>query len=112
MTQADGERHALQTAVHELLGDLCSEAHVRAAIGDHGGVDDALWERIAEMGVLELAAAGFRDQAGASLLDLLVVFEELGRFLAPVPALSTPRISSCADGRGTSPPASVAWRSR
>lgn len=87
MTLAD-ERRALQSAVRELLGDLCSEAHVRAAIGDHGGVDDALWERIAEMGVLELAAAGFRDEAGASLLDLVVVFEELGRFLAPVPALS------------------------
>jgi alkylation response protein AidB-like acyl-CoA dehydrogenase len=95
MTQVDDERGALQTAVRELLGDLCSEAHVRAAIGDHGGVDDALWERIAEMGVLELAAAGFRDQEGGSILDLLVVFEELGRFLAPVPALST-AVTICA----------------
>ncbi len=95
MTQADAERDALRRAVRELLDDLCSEAHVRAAIGDHGGVDDALWSRIAEMGVLELAAPGFRNQEGASLLDLLVVFEELGRFLAPVPALST-AVAICA----------------
>lgn len=95
MTQADSERGALRRAVRELLEDLCSEDHVRAAIGDHGVVDDALWNRIAEMGVLELAAPGFRDQEGASLLDLLVVFEELGRFLAPVPALST-AVTICA----------------
>jgi alkylation response protein AidB-like acyl-CoA dehydrogenase len=95
LTQTDSERGALQTAVRELLGDLCSEARLRAAIADHGGVDDPLWNRIAEMGVLELAAAGFRDQAGASLLDLVVVFEQLGRFLAPVPALST-AVTICA----------------
>jgi alkylation response protein AidB-like acyl-CoA dehydrogenase len=95
MTQADSERGALRMAVRELLEDLCSEDHVRAAIGDHGRVDDALWNRIAEMGVLELAAPGLRDQEGASLLDLLVVFEELGRFLAPVPALST-AVTICA----------------
>ncbi len=95
MTQVDSERGALRGAVRELLEDLCSEAHVRTAIGDHGGVDDALWNRIAEMGVLELAAPSFRDQEGASLLDLLVVFEELGRFLAPIPALST-AVTICA----------------
>jgi alkylation response protein AidB-like acyl-CoA dehydrogenase len=95
MTQVDSERGALRGAVRELLEDLCSEDHVRTAIGDHGGVDDALYNRIAEMGVLELAAPSFRDQEGASLLDLLVVFEELGRFLAPIPALST-AVTICA----------------
>jgi alkylation response protein AidB-like acyl-CoA dehydrogenase len=95
MTQVDSERGALRGAVRELLEDLCSEDHVRTAIGDHGGVDDALCNRIAEMGVLELAAPSFRDQEGASLLDLLVVFEELGRFLAPIPALST-AVTICA----------------
>ncbi len=95
MTQADSERGTLRSAVRELLEDLCSEAHVRTAIGDHGGVDGALWNRIAEMGVLELAAPGFRNEEGATLLDLLVVFEELGQFLAPVPALST-AVTICA----------------
>jgi alkylation response protein AidB-like acyl-CoA dehydrogenase len=95
MTETDSERGALRGAVRELLEDLCSEAHVRAAIGQHGGMDEALWSRIAEMGVLELAAPEFRDQEGASLLDLLVVFEELGRFLAPIPALGT-AITICA----------------
>jgi alkylation response protein AidB-like acyl-CoA dehydrogenase len=89
MTAADTDRDALQGAVHDLLSDLCSEAQVRAAVGAGGGIDDKLWARLTEMGVLELAGAGFRTAAGASHLDLVVVFEELGRFVAPVPALST-----------------------
>jgi alkylation response protein AidB-like acyl-CoA dehydrogenase len=88
MTSTDTDRAALQGALHELLGDLCSEAHVREAVGDGGGADDKLWARLTEMGVLDLAGAAFRPGTDASHLDLVVVFEELGLVVAPVPALS------------------------
>ena len=80
------ERAALQRAVRELLADQGSESALRAAI-DGSGVNDSLWTRIVGMGVLELAAAGSRQEAGGSWLDLVVVFEELGHALAPAPAL-------------------------
>jgi alkylation response protein AidB-like acyl-CoA dehydrogenase len=98
MTEIDSGRAALRTAVRELLTDRCSEAQVRAAVGDRGGVDEALWALVTEMGVLELAGGTFRAQAGASYLDLVVVFEEFGRFLAPIPALSSAVAINAFDG--------------
>ncbi len=98
MTDVHDERGALRSAVSDLLEDLCSEADVRAAVSDTGGTDDKLWARVVEMGVLELGAASSRAEAGASHLDLVTVFEEFGRALAPVPALSTAVALAALDG--------------
>lgn len=101
MSTMESDRAALAAAVTDLLDDLSSDTQVRAAVGEHGGVDEKLWPRLVDMGVLELAAPSFRRQASASLLDLVMVFEALGRFLAPVPALSTAvalcALDECAD---------------
>jgi alkylation response protein AidB-like acyl-CoA dehydrogenase len=88
VTAVDHAREALEAAVLELLEDFCSEQQVRAVM-EEGGFDEKLWPRLLEMGVLELAAPTYRREAGASLEDLRVVFEGLGRFVSPVPALST-----------------------
>ena len=52
------------------------------------GFSEDLWRRLGELGVPELAADS-KDQPAASLSQLLVVAEELGRTLAPVPFIET-----------------------
>jgi alkylation response protein AidB-like acyl-CoA dehydrogenase len=96
------QRMALRTAVRELLDDFASDAQVRVAIEVHNGFDEKLWARLLEMGVLELAADEPRIHSDASYLDLVVVFEELGRTLAPVPALSTSAVIRALGGSGAS----------
>ena len=97
-TSAETDRAALQSAVRALLADQSSDSRVRAAIAEGAGPDTALWDQVAAMGVLELASATDRRAAGASVLDLVVFFEELGRSLAVVPALSTAVAIAALDG--------------
>jgi hypothetical protein len=98
MSAVDHALAALEAAMLELLEDFCSEQQVRAVIDQGGGFDEKLWPRLLEMGVLELAAPGYRRDSGATLQDLRVVFEGLGRFVAPVPALSTAVALAALDG--------------
>ena len=49
------------------------------------GFDRSLWERLLETGAPGMGVAESRGGGGASLSDLVVVAEELGRAIAPVP---------------------------
>jgi alkylation response protein AidB-like acyl-CoA dehydrogenase len=52
-------------------------------------LDDIRWKEIAELGWLGLAAAEDAGGAGATLLDEVFVFREIGRGLVPGPILTT-----------------------
>ncbi|MCW2529090.1 MAG: Acyl-CoA dehydrogenase [Pseudonocardiales bacterium] len=92
------DRAALRSAVRELLDDTSAPARVREVADKHHSFDEKLWSQLVDMGVIELASPQNRISAGASHLDLVVVFEELGRALAPVPALSAAAALSVFDG--------------
>lgn len=65
--------------------DHCTPDHVQAAeTGALPGHDDALWQRLVELGALEMAQP---DQDGVTLLELALVAEQHGRFLAPTPMI-------------------------
>jgi len=97
VSEAGTSRSDLRAAVRDLLQDLVSESSLRAAIDNAGARHERLWTRLLEMGVIELAAASVRREVEGSHLDLAVVFEELGRALAPVPAHSTALAVSALD---------------
>ncbi len=59
--------------------------HVRAA--EPLGFDKALWRRVHETGVVAMAVGEPAGGWGASPLDLALVAEQQGRFIAPVPAI-------------------------
>ncbi len=73
----------LATAYRQLLSSHCSIEVVWAA--QESGFDKSLWERLCAMGASSMAIGEAAGGDGATLVDLTLVAEELGRVLAPVP---------------------------
>ncbi|MET0900534.1 MAG: acyl-CoA dehydrogenase family protein [Mycobacterium sp.] len=73
----------LQSAYRQLLDNHCSIEVVWAA--QESGFDKSLWERLCAMGATSMAVGENAGGDGATLVDLTLVAEELGRTLAPVP---------------------------
>ena len=78
------EHHVdLQTAYKQFFKTHCSIETVRAA--EPSGFDKNLWERLCAMGASTMALPESSGGDGATLVDLTLVAEEIGRVLAPVP---------------------------
>ena len=79
------DHQALQAAYKEFFKTHCSIETVRAA--EPSGFDKSLWERLCAMGATTMALPESVGGDGATLVDLTLVAEEIGRSLAPVPWL-------------------------
>jgi alkylation response protein AidB-like acyl-CoA dehydrogenase len=73
----------LQNAYKQFFKTHCSVETVRAA--EPSGFDKNLWERLCAMGATTMALPESCGGDGATLVDLTLVAEEVGRSLAPVP---------------------------
>lgn len=78
-----GDHLALQDAYEQFFKTHCSIETVRAA--EQSGFDKSLWERLCAMGATTMALPESCGGDGATLVDLTLVAEEVGRSLAPVP---------------------------
>ena len=74
---------AIQEAYKQFFKTHCPIETVRAA--QESGFDKSLWERLCAMGATTMALPESAGGDGATLVDLTLVAEEIGRFLAPVP---------------------------
>jgi len=74
---------ALQAAYKQFFTTHCDIETVRAA--EETGFDKNLWERLCAMGATTMALPESAGGDGATLVDLSLVAEEIGRALAPVP---------------------------
>ncbi len=77
------EQHEVVSAVRSFLADRCPPDVVRASEPD--GFDAGLWAALCEMAGPTIGVPGELGGGGASLLDLELVCEQIGGFLAPVP---------------------------
>lgn len=77
------DHKALQSAYRQLLDTHCPIETVWAA--QETGFDKSLWERLCAMGATSMAVGEHDGGDGATLVDLALVAEEVGRALAPVP---------------------------
>ncbi|BBZ00012.1 acyl-CoA dehydrogenase family protein [Mycolicibacterium fallax] len=73
----------LVTAYRQFFDAHCGIETVWAA--EESGFDKALWERLCAMGAASMAVPESAGGDGATLVDLALVAEELGRAVAPVP---------------------------
>ena len=80
----DGEQTALRDAVRGLLKGYDAE-HRREVVAEDPGFDEAMWGRLAEMGVLGLPFTEDDGGMGAGPAEVSVVAEEFGRVIAPEP---------------------------
>jgi alkylation response protein AidB-like acyl-CoA dehydrogenase len=79
------EQVQLVQAFAALYAKESSPERVRAA--EPAGFDKALWEHVLAQGVVAMATAEESGGWGASLLDLTLIAEQQGRFVAPVPII-------------------------
>ena len=73
----------LQAAYKHFFTTHCDIETVRAA--EPTGFDKSLWERLCAMGATTMGLPEAVGGDGATLVDLTLVAEEIGRALAPVP---------------------------
>lgn len=73
----------LQAAYRQFFKTHCDIEAVRAA--EPAGFDKSLWERLCGMGATTMGLPESVGGDGATLVDLTLVAEEIGRSLAPVP---------------------------
>ena len=89
------EQEMLREVVRTLLAEHAPLAVVRAMEDDPVGFPADLWRRFAELDLLGLLLPEQHGGSGMSLLEGVVLYEELGRALAPVP-----HFASCVAGGG------------
>jgi alkylation response protein AidB-like acyl-CoA dehydrogenase len=83
---------ALQALAHEILTEQATHEHLKAleAASSNGSVYDAqLWKQLAASGLTGIGIPEEYGGAGLGFLDQAVIFDEVGRAVAPVPAVPT-----------------------
>lgn len=79
----------LKTAARDFLEKECPESLVREMEEDDDGYSPELWRKIADLGWLGLVYPEKYGGIGGSIVDLAVLYEEMGRAMFPSPYLST-----------------------
>jgi alkylation response protein AidB-like acyl-CoA dehydrogenase len=81
---------ALQDLAHQILTEQATHERLTALEAAGGSVyDDALWKQLAAAGLTGIAVPEEHGGAGLGFLELAVIFDEVGRAVAPVPAVPT-----------------------
>lgn len=73
--------------LRDLLAKECTPAHVRAVWDDGTGHSPELWRYLADLGVLSVLVPEDAGGLGGSLVDAVLLFQELGRAAVPGPVL-------------------------
>ena len=83
------EQEMLKTMARDFLEKECPESFVREMEEDDDGHAPEVWRRIADLGWLGLVFPEKYGGTDGSFLDLMVLYEEMGRAMFPSPHLST-----------------------
>ncbi len=83
------EQKLLVDMVRDVLKDRATSERVREVMLGDDGFDEVLWTELANLGLTGLTIPEQYGGAGSTFTELSLVFEELGRRLAPVPLLSS-----------------------
>lgn len=96
------EQDMLRDMVRGVCAQLSPLEKVRELEDDADGVARELWEQLGELGITGLMLPEEYGGSGMSLIEGVVVYEELGRSLAPVPHFVSSVLSAGAILRGGS----------
>jgi alkylation response protein AidB-like acyl-CoA dehydrogenase len=83
------EQNLIRDAAHDFFKKECPSDLVREMEEDEKGYPPGLWRKMAELGWLGLIFPIEYGGSGGNVLDLIILLEEMGRYLVPVPFLST-----------------------
>jgi 3-oxocholest-4-en-26-oyl-CoA dehydrogenase beta subunit len=81
---------SLAQLTHEILTEQVTNEHLKSLEAASQSVfDRGLWRQLAAAGLTGIAVPEAHGGAGLGFLELAVIFEEIGRAVAPVPAVAT-----------------------
>jgi len=83
--QFTDEQNMLRDMTHNLCADYSGTDVVRKMENDPLGVPEALWGQMRDTGLLGMAIREEDGGMGLNMLDCAVIYEQLGRHLAPGP---------------------------
>lgn len=83
------EQKITRNAARDFLKTECPKSVVRESEAGDLGYSEKLWQKMADVGWPALVIPEEYGGTGGSLLDLGIVFEELGRAVCPSPMFST-----------------------
>jgi 3-oxocholest-4-en-26-oyl-CoA dehydrogenase beta subunit len=83
------DEQLIRDSAREFLEKECPSDLVREMEEDVRGYPPALWGKMADLGWLGLVFPEKYDGSDGSFLELTLLFEAMGRYLAPVPFLPT-----------------------
>jgi 3-oxocholest-4-en-26-oyl-CoA dehydrogenase beta subunit len=84
------DQKSLRDLAREILRDAVTNEHLQELERASWSVfDRALWQQLATAGVTGIAVPEAQGGGGLGFLELSLVFEEIGRTVAPVPAVAT-----------------------
>ncbi|MDQ3147601.1 MAG: acyl-CoA/acyl-ACP dehydrogenase [Actinomycetota bacterium] len=95
----DADQEALRAGVRSFLAAESPTSAVRAGLDVGAGVDEALWDRIVELGWTGLLVPEGQGGLGLGMVDLVVVAEEMGRIPFPGPYFSSAVLATLAARR-------------
>ena len=104
------EQTAITDLAAKVLGDHCTQEQLRAVEdGDAPGFDRALWAKLADAGLLGVDIPESSGGLGLGFFELCLLLEEVGRTVAPVPALAGLGMGAAALVRFGSADQQAAW---
>lgn len=106
------EQEMLRDAVRGLLAEHAPLTVAREMEDDPVGYPDELWKRMAELDLLGLLLPEEHGGSGMTALEGVVLYEELGRSLAPTPHFVSCVASGLAIARGGDEAQRAAWLPR
>ncbi|MFN8545745.1 MAG: acyl-CoA dehydrogenase family protein [Candidatus Binatia bacterium] len=83
------EQELLRNAARDFLTKECPMTFVRQMMEDDRGFTDGFWRTMAELGWMGLILPEAHGGSGLSIVDLVVVLEEMGRVVMPGPFFSS-----------------------
>jgi hypothetical protein len=84
---------AFRDAVREFLDKECTPAHLRTAWTNATGRIPGVWEQLVDMGVVGMLAPEESGGLGLTMVDLVLILEETGRYALPEPIVETAAFS-------------------
>src|SRR6476620_4072752 len=82
------EQQAIKATAHDFLASRYKSERIRELAASEDGFDADGWREISELGWPGLALPEEWGGQGLGIVDLAVLFEEMGYFCAPSPLLS------------------------
>ncbi|MEW6298241.1 MAG: acyl-CoA dehydrogenase family protein, partial [Thermodesulfobacteriota bacterium] len=103
------EQELLRQSAADFLSKECPMTYVRQMMEDERGYSEEIWTKMAALGWMGLIYPEEVGGAGLSMVDLVVVLEEMGKVVMPGPFFSTVTLGGLAILEAGSPEQRGRW---